>query len=188
MQLINIFLMKFYSLFLFISEGGEKKDTLLSVEPGLMIWTIIIFVILVFILKKFAWKPLLDSLRNREKGIRDSIEHAEKMREEAEKILQENKKLLAEADAEARKSIAEGKALAEKLRNELVEKANQQSAHILQQAKTEIEREKQTALNQLKDEIGNLAIQAAGKIIDENLNEAKHKKLIESFINQLPKN
>jgi F-type H+-transporting ATPase subunit b len=189
MALVNVFSVKFYSILLFISgDTGEKKDTLLSVEPGLLIWTIIIFFILLLLLKKFAWGPLLKSLNDREQSIKDSVEKAEYLKQEAEKILAENKAMLAKADEESRKVIAEGKEYAEKIRNELISKTNDDTARMISQAKSEIEREKVGALNSLKDEIANLAVQAAGKIIDENLDAAKQKKLIESFINKIPQN
>lgn len=189
MTLAYLFIAKLSTLFLFISDTpGEKKDTLLSPEPGLIIWTIIIFLILLFILKKYAWAPLLKSLNDREQRIKDSVEKAEYLKIEAEKILEQNKKLLAQADEEARKLIAEGKELAEKHRTDIMTKTNEDSAKMLQQAKSEIQREKQSALNELKDEVANLAVLAAGKIIDENLDAKKQKKIIESFINQIPKN
>lgn len=185
----NIFLAKLYTVFMFISgDQHEQKDTLLSVEPGLMIWTILIFIILLIILKKYAWKPLLKSLKDRELGIKDSIEKAEQLKQESEKILAQNKDLLAKADEEARKVISEGKEMAEKLRNEIINKTQEDSQRILNQAKSEIEREKIAALNELKGEIASLAVQAAGKIIDENLDKDKQMKIINSFINQIPKN
>jgi F-type H+-transporting ATPase subunit b len=189
MSLAYIFLTKFYNVLLFISnDPHEKKDTLLSVEPGLLIWTIIIFFILLLILKKYAWGPLLKSLNDREQTIKDSVEKAEYLKQEAEKILAQNKQLLAKADEDARKVIAEGKELAEKLRNDLISKTSDDTARMINQAKSEIEREKVAAMNTLKDEIANLAVQAAGKIIDENLDAAKQKKIIDGFINKIPQN
>jgi F-type H+-transporting ATPase subunit b len=186
---MHIFLAYFYNILLLVgNEPGGKKDTLLSVEPGLMIWTILIFIILVVILKKYAWGPLLKSLHDREQGIRDSVEKAEYLKQEAEKILEENKKLLAKADEESRKILNESKQLADKVRSDLMGKANEDAQKVIQQAKAEIEREKVSALNELKDEIANLAVQAAGKIIDENLDQNKQKKIIDDFINQIPKN
>jgi F-type H+-transporting ATPase subunit b len=186
MHVISAYL---FNIFLFISnEPTGKKDTLLSVEPGLMIWTILIFIILVIILKKYAWGPLLKSLHDREKGIKDSVDKAENMKLEAERILEENKKLLAKADEDARKVLNESKQLAEKLRAELMSKANEDAQKAITQARAEIEREKVSALNELKDEIANLAVQAAGKIIDENLDANKQKKIIDQFISQIPKN
>jgi F-type H+-transporting ATPase subunit b len=170
------------------SDPHEKKDTLLSVEPGLLIWTIIIFFILLLILKKFAWGPLLKSLNDREQGIKDSVEKAEYLKQEAEKILAENKALLAKADEDARKVIAESKELAEKLRQEMMTKTGEDTSRMISQAKGEIEREKLSALNSLKDEIANLAVQAAGKLIDENLDTEKQRKLIANFITKIPQN
>lgn len=186
---MHITLAYFYNILLFItSEPGGKKDSLLSVEPGLMIWTILIFIILVLILKKYAWKPLLKSLHDREQGIKDSVEKAENMKLDALKILEENKKLLAKADEESRKILNESKQLAEKVRAELMGKAQEDAQKVIKQALAEIEREKISALNELKDEIASLAVGAAGRIIDENLDENKQKKIIDDFINQIPKN
>src|SRR5437773_1927392 len=164
-----------YNILLLI-QNEPKKDTLLSVEPGLLIWTVIIFIILVLILKKFAWGPMLKSLHDREQGIKDTIEKAEYMKQESEKMLEEHKNLLAKADDESRKIISETREMAEKLRNDLIAKTNDDAHKLIVQAKSEIEREKMSALNSLKDEIANLAVQAAGKIIDENLDTNKQKQ------------
>jgi len=189
MTLAYIFLAKFYNIILFISnDPNEKKDTLLSVEPGLLIWTIIIFFLLLLILKKYAWGPLLKSLNDREQGIKDSVEKAEYLKQEAEKILAQNKAVLAKADEDSRRIITEGKELAEKFRNEMMNKTNEDTTRMINQAKGEIEREKIAALNSLKDEIANLAVQAAGKIIDENLDAQKQRKIIDGFINKIPQN
>ncbi|RPI15640.1 MAG: ATP synthase F0 subunit B [Ignavibacteriae bacterium] len=188
MTLANIFLAKFYTILLFVEPEKSPSDTLLSVEPGLIIWTIIIFILLLYLLKKTAWKPLLKSLSNREQLIRDSVEKAETLRQEAERMLEENKKVLAKADEESRRIINEGKEFAEKLRNELISKTNEDTNRMVQQAKADIEREKLGALNELKGEIASLAIQAASKIIDENLDDNKQKKIISKFAEQIPKN
>lgn len=189
MHLVNILLVKFYFLFLFItSEPGEKKDSLLSVEPGLMIWTILIFVLLLVILKKYAWGPILKALRDREQNIKDSIDRAEYLKQEAEKMLEKHKLMLAKTDEESRKIISESRQMAEKMKQDIVNKTHDEASKILQNAKSEIEREKISALNQLKDEIANLAIGAASKIIDENLDPGKQKKIIDNFITQIPQN
>lgn len=188
MQIANIFLAGFHYILLFLSPEKTPEDTLLSVEPGLIIWTIIIFILLLLILKKFAWKPLINSLSSREQGIRDSVEKAEHLRQEAEKLLEENKRLLAKADSESRRIMNEGKEYAEKIKNELISKTHEDASRMIQQAKDEIGREKLSALNELKSEIADLAVKAAGKIIDENLDNKKQKKIIDGFINQIPKN
>lgn len=184
----NIILAFINHLFLFIKPTEGKKDTLLSIEPGLIIWTIVIFIILLFILKKFAWKPLLNSLNNREEQIKQNIDRAEKLKQESEQIFKEHQEKIKSAEHESRRILNEGKELADKLRNDILNKSNEEARRIIQQAKVEIEREKQAALNSLKDEIGNLAILAAGKIIDENLDKDKQQKIIDTFIKQIPKN
>src|SRR5258708_2343441 len=100
---------------------------MLDPNPGLIVWTIVTFILLAFILRKFAWKPLLDALHKREEHVRQSIERAEQAKQDAERILEENRKQLANAEAEARRIMNEGRALSEKLKNELLEQANQQS-------------------------------------------------------------
>ncbi len=188
MQFANSFIAGFRCIFMFLGPEKTPEETLLSVEPGLMIWTIIIFVLLLLVLKKFAWKPLIESLSKREQGIRDSVEKAEHLRREAEVLMEENKKLLAKADEESRRIINEGKEYADKVRNELMSKTHEDASRMIQQAKDEIEREKLSALNELKSEVADLAVKAAGKIIDENLDAKKQKKIIDGFIKQIPEN
>ena len=188
MQIANIILAGFRFILMFLVQEKKSEGGLLSVEPGLIIWTIIIFILLLLILKKFAWKPLLSSLSNRENMIKESVDKAESLRQEAEKLLDENKKLLEQADAESRKRIQEGKEYGEKLKNDIIGKANEATKKMLDQAKSEIEREKLSALNELKEEVASLAIKAAGMIIDENLDDAKQKKIIDGLITKIPKN
>lgn len=181
---------KLFYVLLFLSEpqSETQKDTLLSINPGLIIWTIIIFVLLLILLKKLAWKPLISSLDKRESMIRESVEKAEQLKKDAEIMLNQNKMILEKADEESRKVINDGKEMAVKLRNELISKTGEDTTRMIKQAKAEIEREKLSALNQLKDEIANLAVNAAEKIIEQNLDEAKQKKIVEDFINQIPDN
>ena len=161
---------------------------MLEINPGLIIWTVITFVGLAIVLGKFAWKPLLEALQKREEHVRSSIERAEQAKQEAERLLEENRKQLARAEEEAHRILTEGRALGEKLKNEIVEKTNQQTRKMIDQAKLEIERDKEAALSQLRGEVANLAIQAAGKILDETLDENKHRKIVDAYLRELPKN
>jgi F-type H+-transporting ATPase subunit b len=161
---------------------------MLEINPGLIVWTIITFILLFLLLKKFAWKPLLQSLQNREEHIRVSIEQAEQAKQEAQHILEENRKQLAQAGSEVQRILNEGRTFGEKLKNEIVDKANQQSRRMIDQAKDEIERNKQAAIAQLRGEVANLAINAAEKIIEETLDENKHRKIVDAYLNGLPKN
>lgn len=159
-----------------------------DINPGLIVWTIITFVLLVAVLSKYAWKPLLQALHEREDKIRSALEQAEKARAEAAELLKQNERNMARAEEEYQKTIREGKALAEKLKEEIVNKAKQQAQRELQMAKEEIQRDIDAAKQQLRSEVADLAIRAAEKILDETLDQQRHKKLVDNFLNQLPKN
>jgi F-type H+-transporting ATPase subunit b len=157
-----------------------------DINPGLMVWTVATFVVLLVVLSKFAWKPLLQSLKDREDTIRQALEMAEKARTEAGALLKQNELNLARAEDEYQKIIREGKAFAEKLKEEVVAKAHQQAQREIQQAKEEIQRDVDAAKQQLRNEVADLAVQAAGKILDESLDASKHKKIVDNFLKQLP--
>jgi F-type H+-transporting ATPase subunit b len=159
-----------------------------DINPGLMVWTVVTFVVLVLVLSKYAWKPLLKSLMDREDTIRHSLDSAEKARAESAQLLKRNEENLAKAEEEYRKILREGKMLAEKLKEEIVAKAHQQAQRELQQAKEEIHRDIDAAKQQLRGEVADLAILAAGKILDETMDAQKHKKIVDKFLNQLPSN
>jgi len=176
-------------IFLFSETGGhDEKPTLLSVNPGLIIWQILIFVILLFILKKIAWKPLLTALHTREQSIRDSIDQAEKLKLESEALIAENKKMLSQANAQSMKIINDAKETANKMRDEMMLKAQDDSRKLIEQAKSEIKQEKESAMSDLRNEVSELAIKAAEKILKENLDESKQKKIVNDFISQIPSN
>jgi len=163
-------------------------DTLLNLEPGMLIWTFITFALLLWILKKLAWKPLLGALENRENTIREDLQKAEKARVDAELLLTEHRQLLERSETEARKILDEAKVTAESLKQGIIESANEQARQMSEQAKAEIQREKDTALSQLREEVADLAVRAAGKILGEELDTDKHRRLVNDFISNLPKN
>ncbi len=159
-----------------------------EINPGLIVWTTITFILLASVLGKFAWKPMLKMLGEREDQIRNALAQAEKARTEAAEMMKQNEKNLSRAEAEYQKMIREGKALAEKLKEDIVAKARQQAEMELTRAAEEIQRNLESAKLQLRSEVADLAIQAAEKILDETLDEQKQKILVDKFINQLPKN
>jgi F-type H+-transporting ATPase subunit b len=163
-------------------------ELLFDTNPGLIVWTIISFLILLIILAKFAWNPILKMLGDREGQIRTALEQAERARAEAAEMIKQNEKNLARAEEEYQKMIREGKALAENLKNEIVSKAKQQAQQELKQASEEIQRNVDAAKLQLRTEVADLAIKATEKILEETLDEKKQKKIMDSAINQLPKN
>ena len=159
---------------------------LLKVEPGLMIWTVVTFLVLLLLLKTFVWKPLLTALDEREERIRRSVEGAEQARQEAEQLLAQHKEQVANAEAEARDIIRQGRELAERTREELVQKTQYDSQRMIEQARRAIQQEKEVALTELREEIADLAIQAAEKIVVTNLDTELNRKLVDDFITRLP--
>ncbi len=155
---------------------------------GLIVWTIVAFVVFATVLAKFAWKPILKALNEREEKIRGALEQADKARAEAAAMLKQNEQNIARAEQEYQRVIQEGKALAEKMKDEIVAKAKQQAQQELDRAQDELKRNVDEARQTLRTEIADLAIQAAEKILDETLDEKKQKKLVDKFIDQLPKN
>ena len=159
-----------------------------DVNPGLIIWTMITFGVLVLILGRFAWKPILQALNEREEKIRSAIEQADKARAEAAQLLKQNEKNMARAELEYQKMMREAKALGEKMKEDIVSKARLQADQELKRANEEIQRNLDAAKQQLRSEVADLAIKAAEKILDETLDAQRHKKIVDGFLSQLPKN
>ena len=172
----------------FLAFSGESSGGLLDVNPGLIFWTVITFVILLFILKKMAWGPILNSLNERENFIKDSIDKAEKAQADAEKLLAENNANLAKAEEEAQKIIEQGREYSDKLKVQMLEESKNEAKKLITEATSEIERKNQEAFNNLKDQVADIAIDAAEKIIRANLDKEKQTKLINEYIKDLNKN
>jgi F-type H+-transporting ATPase subunit b len=158
---------------------------MLEINPGLIVWTIITFVIVVLVLKGAAWKPLVKALNDREEKIRSSLEQAAQAHQDAQRVLEENRKALAAAEEQSARIIREGRDMGERLKNELLEKAQSASRQMVEQAKEEIQREKDAALVQLREEVTDLAIAAAGKIIEANLDSSQQRKLVDAAIRDM---
>jgi len=161
---------------------------MLDPNPGLIVWTTITFILLLIVLRRFAWKPLLKTLHDREDSVRSTLERADAARADAERALEDNRLQLAKAGEESQKILREGRALGEKLKQEMINQANRQSRRMVDQARQEIERDKDAALSQLRGEVSALALQVAGKILNETLDEKKHRDLIDESLRNLPKN
>ena len=161
---------------------------MLDINPGLIIWTTVTFILLVLVLSKVAWKPLVQALHDRESSIAKALEKAEEARKESERVLAENVRALATANEETSRILKEGRELAEQMKHEIVAKAHTQAKAELERAKEEISREKETALTEMRGEIAGMAIAAAEKLLDESLDTAKQKKMIDKVLGQFPKN
>ncbi|MCZ6775523.1 MAG: F0F1 ATP synthase subunit B [Ignavibacteria bacterium] len=160
---------------------------MLEINPGLILWTIVTFIILLVVLRAVAWKPLLGALTAREEKIRTSLQRTEQAQQEAEKLLEENKHQLAQAEEQSQRAIKEGRETGERLKAEIIEKANASSRDMIEQAKEEIRREKDAALIELRGEVADLAIMAAEKVLDANLDAPKQRELVETAIREINK-
>ncbi|RMH62792.1 MAG: ATP synthase F0 subunit B [Bacteroidetes bacterium] len=161
---------------------------LLEPYAGLIFWKAIAFGLLLFILYRFAWGPITKALTEREQNIDMSLRKAEEALAEARQIQADNARARREAEQDAQRILREAREAAEKLRTEEIERTRAQIRQMQEQAQAEIEREKQGALQALRAEVADLAIQAAEKILAENLDPARQRRLVDDFINQLPRN
>jgi F-type H+-transporting ATPase subunit b len=164
-------------------EGG--KASLLDPHYGLMFWTVVVFVLTFFVLKRFAWKPILGAVQAREQSLLDAIAAAEQDRNEAKKLLAEQRAAIESARTEAQRYIAEGRATAESMRGEMLEQTRQQQGELLERARKEIESEKSKAIDELRREAVDLALAGAGKLIGQKLDAASDRKLVEQYLSSL---
>lgn len=164
------------------AEPAEGGSPLLAPNTGLMFWTLVIFVILFFVLKKYAFGPITEAVVKREEALEQAIADAKRDREEAARILAEHTAQLEGARAEAQRIIAEGRAVGDKLRTEMVEETRVQQQDMLDRARREIETEKKNAIAELREEAVDLALAGAGKVIEKNLDDPTNRKLVESFL------
>jgi F-type H+-transporting ATPase subunit b len=159
---------------------------LLSPNPGLIIWTLITFVLVLLILKKYAWGPLLSALDERENSIREALEQADRARAEAETAAEKNKQALVEAQAEVQAAINKAREDAERIAREVHERAEGEAQQLLEQARRTIVRERDQALQDLRQQTAELAILAAGQLMEENLDDERNRKIVDDFINRIP--
>jgi F-type H+-transporting ATPase subunit b len=165
------------------AAGGDVN--LLDPKAGLMFWTLIIFVFLLVVLSKYAYKPMLAAVEAREAALEKAIGDAKRDREEAAKLLAEQQKQLAETRADVQKVMADGRAAAEALRTEMMDKVKAESADMLERTRKEMQAEKDKAVMELRREAVDLAITGASKVIGRNLDSATDRSLVESFLSGL---
>jgi len=179
---------EFYFALISVLAAGGGGGGLLSVDQGLAFWTTLTFLLLLFLLRKFAWKPILTALKQRELAIKESLEQAEKAKEEAKKILSQNEANLAKAEEESKKIIEQSRLYAENLKQQILSESKSQAKKLLDDASLEIERKKIAALDELKIQIAQIAVDAASKILRENLDSEKNKNLVQNYIKEISKN
>ena len=127
------------NLIIGVLASGDGGGTLLDVNPGLIFWTAITFIILVLVLKRVAWKPILTALDNRAKGIEDSLNRAEQAKEEAQKILEENQATLSKAEEESKKIIDQSRIYADNLKEQMLKESKDQQQKIIEEQQLKID-------------------------------------------------
>ena len=161
------------------------NNPLVQVDPGLFIWTIATFLVLLTLLAKFAWRPLLQALAAREETIRKSLADAEKARLELERLNQESEAIIRQARIEAEAIIGSSRADAERLRGELRDKARAEAEGILKNAERQIQLETARALEQIRHEAADLSVAIASKLIQKNITKEDNERLIEDALKQM---
>ena len=168
------------------TEGHvEEGSPLLRFDPGVGIWALIVFVILLLILKKFAWAPILEALDAREKTVQDSLDQAARIQAESAKLAQEQARLLAESRAQANQILQNAREAGEALKKSLETAAQEEKQRILASATTEIEAQKRAAVSELRKTTAELSIGIAGKLIRQNLDDAKNRALVDQLIQEV---
>jgi F-type H+-transporting ATPase subunit b len=160
-------------------------NTLVQPDPGLYIWTIATFLVLVALLAKFAWRPLLEALDRRQESIRKSLDDAQKARQELERLGVESQRILAAARADAEQILSSTRSDANRFREELKQKAQAEAAGIVKNAERQIELETARALQQIRTEAVDLSVAIASKLLERNLSKADNERLIEETFKQI---
>ena len=158
---------------------------LVTPQIGLLFWTVLIFLTLVFLLAKFAWKPILKMVEERTKNIEDALNSAENAKKEMAGLKAENEQIMKEARAERDKIVREAREMKDKIIEESKETAKAEADKILAQARKLIDDEKRAAMNELKDQVASLSIEIAEKILTKELSDKKKQaELINDILQQ----
>lgn len=159
---------------------------LLSPDTGTIIWTFIGFLVVFLVLKKFAWKPILHAIKERDDSIANALKAAEKAKKEVSRLEASNEKILTEARLEREKILREARELKESIINDARNQAKSESKKIMEEARESIENEKNAAINDLKKQVAELSVSIAEKVLTRELSdEEKHKELIDRTLHDI---
>ena len=162
------------------------ETALLQFEPGLMIWTVVVFLITLVVLHRIAWKPLLSALDDREKHIDDALSKAQRAQEEAEKAIAQAKAESADALRQSAELVKQAKLDAEKVRERILAEAKADRQKVIDEGLARISAEQRSALEQIRRETVDLAIQAASRLIKSQMDEQQQRQLVEDFLKDVP--
>jgi F-type H+-transporting ATPase subunit b len=161
------------------------NNPLVQPDPGLYIWTIATFLILLWLLAKFAWRPLLEALERRQDTIRKSLDDAQQAKQDLERLNAESRKILNEARVQAEQILSETRTDASRLRDELKQKAQSEAAGVIKNAERQIEMETARAIQQIRNEAVDISIAIASKVLERNVTKEDNERLIEETFKQI---
>src|SRR5215218_2708883 len=167
------------------SAEEESSNFLVSPNVGLMIWTLLAFLVAMFILRKFAWPAITEALDKRQRAIEESIEVAESTRTEAQQVLQEYRERLREARQQADEIVARARKAGEVHEREALDKAKVQREELLGQTRRDIEAETRRAIQEIRNEVADLTVMATEKVTRKSLDEQDQKRLVEEALSEL---
>jgi len=159
---------------------------LITPEFGTIFWTLVTFLILSILLGRYAWKPLLALLDERERTVKESLEAAQKARAEADEMLRRNQEFQTNARRETAALLEQGRKESETLRAEILAQARKDANELVEQGKQQVQYEQKQAMESLRRQVADLAIGAAERLIDRELDDAKHRELVAEYVRSLP--
>ena len=165
--------------------GGNPDATkpgMVQVHGGTLFWSVITFLLLLIVLKKVAWAPIISGLENRETEIKEALNSAERAKKEADKVAEDYEEMIRKAQAEAQKIVAESKAAGEKVREEIKVTAEKEAGDILEKAQHQIQTEKEKAVQEIRSSIVEFSLQAATKVIEKNVDSKDNRRLIKETV------
>src|SRR5919205_3620386 len=168
-------------LLTFVLQHEPAASGPLVVNGGLVIWTLVVFGLLLFILKKWAWPPMVAAVEAREKALEDQLAEAERNRREAAELLAQHQKLLAEGRTQAHALLAEARTAAEKERALAMEKTRQEQEELIERARRDIAAERDRAVTELRREAVDLSLAAASKLIEKRLDSESDRQLVQQY-------
>ena len=172
---------------LYAGAPSVAKPGMVQVHGGTLFWSVITFVLLLLVLKKVAWGPIISALESRETEINEALKNAEKARDNTEKASQEYNDLISKARSESQQVLSESKISAEKIRQDIKENAENEAKNILENAKNQINAEREKAIQEIKSVVVDFSLQAASKVIEKNLDSKDNLKIIDDAIEGIGK-
>jgi len=175
--------MPVFSLLVQAAEEAPKGP--FTINPGVSVWTLVVFGLLLVALARWAWPQILKAVEERERKIQAQIEAAEKANQDAQRVLAEYQQKLAAAKDEAQELLAAGRAAGEKVREDIMARARAEHEELIGRARREIEAEREKAVADLRREAVELSLAAAGKVIEKNLDTEADRRMVQDYLNSL---